>query len=125
MRKVSSHQASRGEQEKIAVDVYATPACAGCGQRSACTRSKYGRKIKRMADEPLVEELRRRMSSAEGKAKYQRRKETVERAFADGKEHRGLRQFASFGIERAETTVGVLVLLHNGKLLLRPPKAAA
>jgi len=75
-----------------------------------------------MVDEPLVEALRQRMSSAEGQQKYKRRKETVERAFADGKEHRGLRQFSSFGLRRAETTVGLLVLLHNGKLLLRPPR---
>ena len=35
------------------------------------------------------------------------------------KQHRGLRQFASFGLKRARIQVGLLVLAHNGLELLK------
>ena len=59
------------------------------------------------------------MSQPEGQAIYRLRKQTVERQFADLKQHRGLRQFASFGLERARIQVGLLVLAHNGLELLK------
>jgi hypothetical protein len=59
------------------------------------------------------------MSQPEGQAIYQLRKQTVERQFADLKHHRGLRQFASFGLKRARIQVGLLVLAHNGLELLK------
>jgi hypothetical protein len=47
------------------------------------------------------------------------RKQTVELGFADAKENRGCRAVAGFGLRRAQVLVGLLVLLHNGKALLR------
>jgi transposase len=116
---VSKGKSKRGEDDWVEVEHYGTKECRSCEQRQACTRSKSGRRIKRMVDEPLVEEMRQRMRTEQGKEKYKRRKETIEKVFGDWKEHRGLRQFSSFGIKRAETTIALLVLLHNGKALLK------
>jgi hypothetical protein len=72
----------------------------------------------------LVEALQQRMASAEGRELYRQRQQTIELAFADFKEHRGLRQFSGFALRQAESQVGLLVLLHNGKALLQQRQAA-
>jgi Transposase DDE domain len=122
---VSRGHETRGEGRSVAVDQYGTKACAPCAQRSRGTRSARGRRLKRLVDEPLVEELRQRMQTAAGKELYRRRKTTLELTFADLKEHRGLRRFCGYGLEQAEAVVGLLVLLHNGKALLQQRQAAA
>ena len=67
----------------------------------------------------MIEELRERMATAEAKVLYRRRRETVERGFADLKHHRELRQFHGRGLERASTELGLLVLAHNLMVLAR------
>lgn len=59
------------------------------------------------------------MATAEAKALYRRRRETVERGFADLKWHRGLSRFHGRGLERAATELGLLVLVHNLMVLER------
>ena len=119
MQKVESSREKRGNGEEVSVERYATKECRGCEKRGECTGSKEGRRIKRMADEPLVEAMRERMASEGGKELYKKRKETIEREFADMKEHRGLERFSGHGDKHAEKQVGLLVLLANGKNLHR------
>jgi hypothetical protein len=123
------NRADRGRESRVngagvEVERYATKACANCERRGECTPSKYGRRIKRMADEPRVEALRQRMASEPGKELYKKRKETIEREFADATEHRGMRRFSGYGPRQAETQVGLLFLLTNGKSLTRLRQAA-
>jgi transposase len=101
---------------------YRCPAehCQVCPLRDRCTRSpQRGRIIKRSEHDELYEALRQRMRQDQGQAIYKLRKQTVERQIADLKEHRGLRRFRSFGLERARIQVGLLVLAHNGLALLK------
>ena len=121
---VDRYREKRVNGEDVQVERYATKACIPCERRGECTPSKNGRRIKRMVEEPQVEILRQRMASESGKALYKKRKETIEREFADAKEHRGLRQFSGYGPRQAETQVGMLFLLANGKSLTRLRRAA-
>src|SRR5208282_5828305 len=75
--------------------------------------------IKRHEHEDKVEALRQRMRTPEGEALYKKRAQTIEPRFADLKEHRGLRCFASFGKALAEIQVGLLVLVHNVLWLMK------
>jgi hypothetical protein len=107
---------------------YRCPAehCQTCPLASRCTRSpQHGRIVKRSEHDDLYDALRQRMSQPEGQAVYKLRKQTVERQFADLKQHRCLRQFASFGLKRARIQVGLLVLAHNGLELLKARSHAA
>jgi transposase len=124
LQKVKEQRESRVNGEGVQVEKYASKACGNCVQRQQCSRSKQGRQIKRLVDEPLLEALRQRMATEQGKELYKLRKQTIELAFADIKEHRGLRQFCGFGLQQAETQVALLVLLHNGKALLQLRQAA-
>jgi transposase len=88
--------------------------CRKCPRQSECARNpKSGRTIMRNAFEEPIAELRARMATQESKELYRLRKQTVERAFADAKEHRGLRGFSGRGHEQAETETGLTVLVHN------------
>jgi hypothetical protein len=53
------------------------------------------------------------MQTPEAKTLYKLRARTVELAYADMKEHRGLRRFRSRSLLRARTQVALVVLVHN------------
>jgi len=66
--------------------------CAGCSRLKECTRSKNHTKlITRHIWEDSKDWVRENRLSPEGKELYSRRKETIERSFADAKELHGLR----------------------------------
>ena len=59
------------------------------------------------------------METAEAKAVYRLRGQTIEIVFADVKEHRGLRRFSGHGLVRVRTEFALEVLLHNLLVLHR------
>jgi transposase len=88
--------------------------CSACPQRQACTRRpEAGRTVSRHEYEEEIERLRQRMATPAAQALYRLRKQTVERGFADVKEHRQLRRFSGRGLARAQAEVGLAVLVHN------------
>jgi transposase len=108
-------QKSSGTRSQLLYQ-YRCPAayCQGCPLREKCVpHSKGGRTISRSEHEESVERLRSRMATEAGQALYRLRRQTAELAYADLKEHRGLRRFSGRGLRRAETEAGLLVLIHN------------
>ena len=57
------------------------------------------------------------MKDPEAKALYRQRSQSVERSYADQKEHRGLRRFSGRGQERAAVQTGLSILVHNLRTL--------
>ena len=78
----------------------------------------------RQEHEGLVEALRGRMATAEAKALYRRRGQSVELVNADWKEHRRLRRFSGRGLARVRAEVGLMVLAHNRVTLQAEEKKA-
>ena len=75
--------------------------CAGCPLRAKCLKPNgKQREVSRFEHDNRQEELARRMSTAEGQAKYARRCQAAERPFAMIKGHYGVRQFLLRGLER-------------------------
>jgi hypothetical protein len=115
----------RAEGQTLVVQQYRCAAehCQVCPLAAACTRSpQKGRTIKRHEHEGLVEELQQRMASAKGQELYKKRKQTIERIFADLRRHRGVEQLRSYGKARAQIQIGLLVLAHNALALLAERK---
>jgi hypothetical protein len=81
--------------------------------------SKGGRSVQRSEHEELIQAHRAWMETAEAKAVYRLRGQTVEIVFADVKEHRGLRRFSGHGLARVQTAFALDVLLHNLLVLHR------
>jgi hypothetical protein len=100
--------------------------CRACPRQVACsTNPNRGRSVKRSEHEALVEALRTRMGTAEGKTLDRLRSQTGELGFADFKQHRSIRQFSGRGRCRAKRQVGLTVLVHNLLVVhhaIPPPK---
>ncbi len=67
----------------------------------------------RWKHEDLIATHQAKMETAEAKAIYKQRGQTVELRFADAKAHRGLRRFSGRGLKRVRIEVGLSVLAHN------------
>jgi DDE family transposase len=119
IRRETQHR--QGTEELVEYQYRCPPQfCSNCPRQGQCTRTpQKGRIIKRSEHDELWEALRDRMREAESQALYKLRKQSVERQFADLKEHRALRRFSSFGLGRARIQVGLLILAHDGLELLK------
>jgi transposase len=94
--------------------------CQGCPLQPGCTSNpKKGRVVKRYEGEEALERLAQRMAEPAGQEVYRLRGQTVERGFADIKEHRGLRGFRCFGQRRARAQAGLVLLASNGLNIVR------
>jgi len=118
---LGSVEESRAGGQTVTRLRYRCPAryCRACPRQPHCTRNlKAGREITRWEHEELIEALKARMQTAEAKALYRVRSQTVELAFADVKEHRRLRRFSGRGRACARTQLGLQILAHNGVALI-------
>ncbi len=113
---VSSRTEGRAGGQEVVLELYRCPGerCQACPRRAACTTNPVaGRTISRARGEEVMAALRERMKTAEGKALYRLRRQTVERGFADLKAHRRLERLRCRGLERARVQVGLNILIHN------------
>jgi transposase len=97
--------------------------CQGCPLQARCTTTPAsGRAVTRQEHEELIEALRARMATLEGKTLYRLRSQKVELPNADFKEHRKLRRFSGRGLKRVRCEVGLIVLVHNLLFVLAEKK---
>jgi hypothetical protein len=92
--------------------------CRGCPMRAECTESKNCQKVvTRHVWENWVEMADHFRYTPEGKASYERRKETIERVFADAKEKHAMRYTHERGLTRVTNWVGLKFAAMNLKKL--------
>jgi hypothetical protein len=90
--------------------------CKDCPFLSRCTRSKnHVKTITRHVWEDAKEWVRQNRLSERGKALYKRRKETIERSFADAKELHGLRYARMRGLARVTEQCLLTAVCQNIK----------
>jgi len=119
-----SHQKTRqrANGDTIRFDVYqASPSdCTACPLQVRCTTApQTGRTVRRDPHQEEIDRLKARMQTEEAKLLYKQRGQTIERVFADFKEHRNLRRFRGRGLSRARTQLGLTVLGHNLRTLAK------
>jgi Transposase DDE domain len=111
---------SGGREEVVVRYGVKDTTCHACPLRPQCTTSqKGGRSIRRSEHEDVIIAHQAWMETAEAKAVYRLRGQTIEIVFADFKEHRGLRRFSGHGLTRARTELALEVLVHNLLVLHR------
>jgi len=92
--------------------------CVNCPSRHKCTESKNSQKVvTRHIWEDFVEMADDFRHTPEGKANYGRRKETIERVFADSKEKHAMRYTHMRGLTRVRSWVGLKFAAMNLKKL--------
>lgn len=90
--------------------------CKKCIFRNKCTKSKNNTKIiNRHLWEKYVEEVNEIRSTNKWKRIYPKRKETIERVFADCKENHGLRFTRLRGIKKNQNNAWLIFACHNLK----------
>jgi transposase len=90
--------------------------CRVCEQRQSCTQSQKAQKtITRHVWEEAKEEANRLRLTPWGKKTYSRRKETVERSFADAKQHHGHRYARYRGLSKVQMQCLLAATAQNMK----------
>ncbi|WP_226373479.1 IS1182 family transposase [Pectobacterium quasiaquaticum] len=90
--------------------------CIGCSLRENCTKnSKKQRTLTRHVWEEAKEEANRLRLTKWGKKIYARRKETVERSFADAKQHHGHRYARFRGLKKVQMQCLLAATAQNMK----------
>ncbi len=99
--------------------------CADCPVRGQCTQSRNGVKVvTRHVWEDYKEEIDAHRLTDKGKELYKRRKETVERSFADAKELHGHRYARFRGLAKVKAQALLAAACQNMKKMARLLEAA-
>jgi transposase len=119
-KRIGREERDRAQERsvEIAIDRCPKEHCQVCPLARRCTRGANGRTIKRNEHEDLIVAHQAKMATAEAKAIYKRRGQTIELRYADAKTYRGLRRFSSRGLKRVRIEVGLMVLAHNLSVVL-------
>lgn len=94
--------------------------CKNCPYLEQCTNSKNKTKvILRHIWQEYIDRVEDNRQTKKGKEIYERRKETIERVFADGKEKHGMRFTRHNGLAKVKTQVLLTLMTMNLKKLAR------
>lgn len=92
---------------------YATDACATCKQRTKCTKSKKGRRIKRYNSDPAKEQLREKLKDPEVRKQYKKRAGMVEPVFSFLRYRQGLTRFHRKGLKKVRCEFALHAAAYN------------
>jgi transposase len=98
--------------------VYQGRECRECTKRSLCTKSKV-RELLIDIREPLLQKMREKLSSEEGKEKYFKRQYTIEPIFGHLKFNLGYRNFLLRGINKVTAEFKLMCIGWNIKKMLK------
>ncbi len=98
--------------------VYRGRECRECTKRSLCTKSKM-RELLIDTREPLLQKMRKKLSSEEGKKKYFKRQYTIEPVFGHLKFNLGYRNFLLRGVEKVTAEFKLMCIGWNIKKMLK------
>jgi hypothetical protein len=90
-----------------------------CPVASQCSRDPRGRKVRLTELQPYILAQQARQRKAENQVKLRRRKEIVERSFAEIKQHMGFRRWSYREIEGVQTQWAMICTAYNLKRLLK------
>ena len=91
--------------------------CKGCPYIEKCCKNQGYRVIRRHIYEELNEKNRENRLSKRGKEMYKRRKETIERSFADSKNNHGYRYAMYKGIKKNQNYTWLICAAQNMKTI--------
>ena len=99
---------------KFQIKIYKGKDCPNCSKKSLCTRQKY-RTIAREDRKQLVEQMRRRLKTDEGRKKYIQRMWTTEPIFGHLKFNLGYKQFLLRTLKKVKGEFRLMCIGYNLK----------
>ena len=103
----------KGSEQYPGYVQYASAACKQCEQRSRCTKSVQGRRIKRYAEDEAKERLRQKMQEPQVRQRYLKRQGMVEPVFSQLKCRQGLRRFRRKGLQAVRCEFALHAMAYN------------
>jgi transposase len=98
---------------------YRTTQCSGCKLRAQCTQNKQGREIVRFEGEEMKEMMEEVLAQSRARCQYRRRREIVERIFAELGWRQGLHRFHRRALEGSRLEFGLHCIALNLKWAIR------
>jgi transposase len=98
---------------------YRTKQCSGCELRSKCTQHKQGREIVRFEGEEIKEMMEAVLAQSRARRRYRRRREIVERIFAELGWRQGLHRFHRRALDGSKLEFGLHCIALNLKWAIR------
>ena len=86
--------------------------CSICVMKNACTKAEK-RIISRDPREHLMEDMRKKLRTKEGKELYQERMSMIEPVFGQMKQNRGFTEFLLRGIDKTKVEFVMMCIVHN------------
>lgn len=100
------------------IRIYRCKECPNCERKSECTKAEY-RTISLDPREFLMQKMRMRLDTKEGRQKYGKRKYMVEPIFGDMKYNRKMREFLLRGKLKAKAEFLIMCIAHNLKKIAK------
>ena len=100
------------------IRLYKCNDCHECTRKQECTKAEY-RKISLDPREWLMQKMRAKLDTKEGKAKYGKRKYLVEPVFGDMKHNRNMRSLLLRGKLKAKGEFLIMCIAHNLKKIAK------
>jgi len=110
---------SNFKQDGHLVFCYQCDSCKSCPLFSKCTTSETGRTIHVSEHQPLIDKMRQKLSTKEGKKIYGKRKTIVEPVFGNMSHNLGFREFLLRGIEKVKGEFSLMCNAHNLRKMAR------
>jgi transposase len=98
------------------IKYYATPQCRGCPAKADCTTSKAGRRITRLVDEDLLDEMAQRVK--ENPQLMKQRQQLSEHPFGTMKRAMNSGYFLMRGLKKVSAEMSLTVLSYNIKRVI-------
>ena len=102
------------DYRKFQIKVYKGRDCPKCSKKSICTKQKY-RTIAREDRKELVEQMRQRLKTDEGRRKYIQRMWTTEPVFGHLKFNLGYKQFLLRTLKKVKGEFRLMCIGYNLK----------
>ena len=117
-RRLQYERTSRAGHGGLLQRIYRCHHGSQCGVAAQCTKDKQGRKVALTRYHGALVEQRRRQTQAENRVKLKMRKQIVERAFAEIKQHLGFRRWNYRGLGGVRAEWAFVCSVYNLKRLV-------
>ena len=91
----------------------------GCPVRHLCSRDPKGRMVDVWESRDILLAMGKKLATPQGQQAMKRRRETVERQFAQAKQHFGFRRWTASGLKNAKAQWSMICLAINLQILMK------
>jgi len=104
---------SFNKKRGVYMTIYKGIDCPACPHRKECCKNSKFRTIHALPQDKLFNQIRKKLSTREGKAIYDLRKQTVERSIGDIKHNKKFRSFLLRGKQKVKVEFNLACIAHN------------